>query len=78
MESEMFTPTLDWGNELWASLMWIAKAWVIAAIATLVICVLLARLHRLGQAVLAHHRRLLHRSRQRQGLAVAGGDPAAR
>ena len=39
----MFTPTLDWGNELWASLRWVAKAWVIAAIATLLICVLLAR-----------------------------------
>ena len=33
----MFTPTLDWGNELWTSLLWIAKAWVIAAVATLVI-----------------------------------------
>ncbi len=43
MESALFTPTRDWGNELWASLMWIAQAWTIAAIATLVICVLLAR-----------------------------------
>ena len=29
---EMFTPTLDWGNELWTSLIWIAKAWAIAAV----------------------------------------------
>ena len=45
MESEtgLFTPTRDWGNELWASLIWLAQAWVIAAIATLIICVLLAR-----------------------------------
>jgi vitamin B12/bleomycin/antimicrobial peptide transport system ATP-binding/permease protein len=40
---EMFTPTLDWGNELWASLVWIAKGWAIAAVATLIICVLIAR-----------------------------------
>ena len=39
----MFTPTLDWGNELWASLQWIGKAWAIAAIATLLICMLLAK-----------------------------------
>jgi putative ATP-binding cassette transporter len=39
----MFTPTLDWRNELWASLQWVAQAWVIAAIATLLICVLLAK-----------------------------------
>ena len=57
MEEEMFTPTLDWGNELWVSLMWIAKGWAIAAIATLVICVLIGPVHRVGQAVLAHHRR---------------------
>jgi len=39
----MFTPSMDWGNELWASLVWIAKGWAIAAIATLVILVLIAR-----------------------------------
>jgi vitamin B12/bleomycin/antimicrobial peptide transport system ATP-binding/permease protein len=39
----MFTPTLDWGNELLTSLWWIAKAWVIAAVATMVILVLLSR-----------------------------------
>jgi len=39
----MFTPTLDWGNELLTSLWWIAKAWVIAAVATLVILVLIYR-----------------------------------
>jgi vitamin B12/bleomycin/antimicrobial peptide transport system ATP-binding/permease protein len=39
----MFTPTLDWGNELLTSLWWIAKAWVIAAVATLVILVLIHR-----------------------------------
>ena len=55
----MFTPTLDWGNELWASLMWIAKGWAIAAIATLVILRPDRPVHRLGQAVLAHHRRTI-------------------
>ena len=39
----MWTPTLDWGNELWVSLIWLGKAWAIAAIATLVIGVLIAR-----------------------------------
>ncbi|MDT5059068.1 MAG: vitamin B12/bleomycin/antimicrobial peptide transport system ATP-binding/permease protein [Mycobacterium sp.] len=40
---DMFTPTLDWGNELWTSLVWIAKAWAIAAVSTLVILLLIGR-----------------------------------
>ena len=40
---ETFTPSLDWGNELWTSLVWIAWAWAIAAVCTLVILVLIAR-----------------------------------
>jgi putative ATP-binding cassette transporter len=40
---EMFTPTLDWGSELWTSLVWIAKAWAIAAVSTLVILTLIGR-----------------------------------
>jgi len=43
MNADMFTPTLDWGNELLTSLWWIAKAWAIAAIATMVILVLIYR-----------------------------------
>jgi len=43
MNADMFTPTLDWGNELLTSVWWIAKAWVIAAVATLVILVLIYR-----------------------------------
>ncbi len=39
----MFAPTLDWGHELLTSLKWIGQAWLIAAVATLVICVLLAK-----------------------------------
>ena len=39
----MWTPTLDWGNELWVSLIWLGKAWAIAAVATLIIGVLIAR-----------------------------------
>ncbi|CAN5384362.1 ABC transporter ATP-binding protein/permease [soil metagenome] len=39
----MFTPTLDWGNELGISLIWIAKGWAIAAVATLVVLVLIGR-----------------------------------
>jgi putative ATP-binding cassette transporter len=40
---EMFTPTLDWGSELWKSLVWIARAWAIAAVSTLVILTLIGR-----------------------------------
>nr|WP_307787046.1 ABC transporter ATP-binding protein/permease [Mycolicibacterium mengxianglii] len=40
---EMFTPTLDWGNELGISLVWIAKGWAIAAVATLAILLLIGR-----------------------------------
>ena len=40
---DKFTPTLDWGNELWTSLHWLGQAWAIAAIVTLAICVLIAR-----------------------------------
>jgi putative ATP-binding cassette transporter len=43
MNPDMFTPTLDWGNELWTSLWWIAKAWAIAAVSTLLILVLIGR-----------------------------------
>lgn len=45
----MFTPSRDWGNEVWVSLWWIAQAWVIAAIATMVILVLLARFTEWGR-----------------------------
>ncbi len=40
---EMFTPTLDWGSELWISLWWIAKGWALAAVATLVVLALIGR-----------------------------------
>ena len=40
---ETFTPSRDWGNELWVSLIWIARGWTIAAVATLVVLVLVAR-----------------------------------
>ena len=39
----MFTPTLDWGNELWTSLVWIARGWAIAVVCTLVVLVLIYR-----------------------------------
>ncbi|WP_410506883.1 ABC transporter ATP-binding protein/permease [[Mycobacterium] appelbergii] len=44
----MFTPTLDWGNELQTSLVWIAKGWGIAAIATLAILFLIGRYTKWG------------------------------
>lgn len=45
----MFTPSLDWGNEVVASLIWVAKAWVISAAVTLTLLVLLARLTTWGR-----------------------------
>jgi putative ATP-binding cassette transporter len=40
---EKFTPTLDWGNELWASVAWTARAWLIAAVCALIVMALIAR-----------------------------------
>jgi vitamin B12/bleomycin/antimicrobial peptide transport system ATP-binding/permease protein len=40
---EKFSPSIDWGNELGASLLWIAKAWCISGICVFVILVLLVR-----------------------------------
>jgi putative ATP-binding cassette transporter len=40
---EMFTPSLDWGSEIVASLIWVAKAWAISASSTLVVLTLIAR-----------------------------------
>ena len=39
----MFVPTMDWGNELLTSLQWIGQAWLVAAVVTLLICVLIAK-----------------------------------
>lgn len=39
----MFTPTLNWGDELMTSAAWIARGWAIAAVGTLVVLVLIAR-----------------------------------
>jgi vitamin B12/bleomycin/antimicrobial peptide transport system ATP-binding/permease protein len=41
--TDLWTPTLDWGNELLASTVWIAKGWAIAALATLLILWLIGR-----------------------------------
>ncbi|BBZ33459.1 ABC transporter ATP-binding protein/permease [Mycolicibacterium confluentis] len=40
---ELFTTSLDWGNELVVSLLWIAKAWFWTAIATLFVLFLIGR-----------------------------------
>ncbi|WNG90156.1 ABC transporter ATP-binding protein/permease [Mycobacterium sp. ITM-2016-00317] len=40
---ETFTPTRDWGNELWTSLWWVAQGWAYAAVATMVVLFLLVR-----------------------------------
>jgi vitamin B12/bleomycin/antimicrobial peptide transport system ATP-binding/permease protein len=40
---EKFTPSIDWGNELAASLLWTVKAWAICAVCVWVIAALLIR-----------------------------------
>ncbi|HET7741409.1 MAG TPA: SbmA/BacA-like family transporter, partial [Mycobacterium sp.] len=40
---EMFTPSLDWGNEIVASLFWVAKAWAISAVSMVAVLTVLAR-----------------------------------
>ncbi len=45
----MFTPTLDWSNELLASLKWIGFAWVIALAVTLIALALIVRLTSWGR-----------------------------
>lgn len=40
---EMFSQSLDWGNEILASLWWIAKAWAISAVLMVAVSALLAR-----------------------------------
>lgn len=40
METELFTPSLDWGNEILTSSIWVARSWVLAA-APLVIALFL-------------------------------------
>jgi putative ATP-binding cassette transporter len=46
---EMFTPSLDWGNEIAASLLWVAKAWAISAVVMVAVLTALARLTTWGR-----------------------------
>ncbi len=46
---DIFTPSLDWGNELVTSLIWIAKAWAISAVVTLLVLVLIERFTKWGR-----------------------------
>jgi putative ATP-binding cassette transporter len=46
---ETFTPSLNWGDELITSLVWVARAWAVAAVCTLVVLALLARLTTWGR-----------------------------
>ncbi|WP_301122887.1 ABC transporter ATP-binding protein/permease [Mycolicibacterium fortuitum] len=45
----MFTQSLDWGNEILASLLWAAKAWAIGAAAMVAVLAVLARLTSWGR-----------------------------
>jgi putative ATP-binding cassette transporter len=40
---ELFTPSLDWNNEVVASLLWVVKAWFVSAVVTLAVLFLIAR-----------------------------------
>lgn len=45
----MFTQSLDWGNEILASLFWVLKAWAIGAVALVAVLALLARITTWGR-----------------------------
>ena len=49
MDSERFKPSIDWGNELAASILWVLKTFAITAVCLVVVLVLLARLTRWGR-----------------------------
>jgi putative ATP-binding cassette transporter len=46
---EMFTPALNWGNEILASLLWVAKAWAVSAVAMVGVLAVLARVTSWGR-----------------------------
>ncbi|WP_135455143.1 ABC transporter ATP-binding protein/permease [Mycobacterium sp. DL99] len=46
---EMFTQSLDWGNEILASLFWVLKAWTIGAVALVAVLAVLARITTWGR-----------------------------
>lgn len=46
---EPYKPSLDWGHELIPSLLWILKAWAIAAVLTMIVLVLMARITSWGR-----------------------------
>lgn len=46
---EMFTQSLDWGNEILGSLVWVLKAWAIGAVALVAVAALLARVTTWGR-----------------------------
>ncbi|MGA5545069.1 ABC transporter ATP-binding protein/permease [Mycobacterium sp. NPDC051198] len=46
---DMFTQSLDWGNEILASLLWVAKAWAIGAVALVAVLAVLARITTWGR-----------------------------
>ena len=45
----MFTQSLDWGNEILASLVWVLKAWVIGAVALVAVAAVLAHVTTWGR-----------------------------
>ena len=48
-ELKPFSPSIDWGRALVDSVIWIARAWAIAAVCTLVVLALIARLPTWGR-----------------------------
>jgi putative ATP-binding cassette transporter len=49
LETETFTPSIDWGHELVPSLLWIAEVWAISTVCVLIVCFLVARFTEWGR-----------------------------
>ena len=47
--NDAFRPSLDWGHAVFDSLVWVGKAWLIAAVCTLVVLFVIARITTWGQ-----------------------------
>ncbi len=70
---EMFTQSLDWGNEILASLFWVLKAWAIGAVALVAVAGGAGPHHHMGPSVLAGNQRLFRWAPKHSGVGDCSG-----